>query len=217
MTAVIDTEVGELPDYLSGATLEDDTEPKRTRRRRAPSVDEDGNPRTRAPRGAKLQEELLEGYVSLATDLATVMPTVSGVLIHRAERSVDGIVKLAQGHPRVLKALKTSAKFSHAADVLQTVFLVAVAAMIDVGRISVDHPILDTLGDVTIAKDATGRAKRDGAGRIIKERVSLREIYDTMHGTDSAESTGPDPFAAPNVSSPFGAPTTMPPMNWTPR
>ncbi len=217
MTATMDADVSEVPDYLSGATLEDDEQPKRTRRRRAPSVDEDGNPRTRAPRNAKLQEELLEGYVSLATDLATVMPTVSGVLIHRAERSVDGIVKLAQGHPRVMKALKTSAKFSHAADVLQTLFLVAVAAMIDMGRISVEHPILDTLGDVSIARGPDGKALRDSSGRIAKERVTLREIYETMHGTDSTAPSGPDPFAMPDMPSPFGAPTTMPPMNWTPR
>lgn len=218
MTATLD-ETDEVPDYLAGMTLEDDEDakPKRTRRRRSPSVDDDGTPRTRQPRNAKLQEELLEGYVSLATDLATVMPTVSGVLIHRAERSVDGIVKLAQGHPRVMKALRTSAKFGHAADVLQTLFLVAVAAMIDMGRIPVDHPILDTLGDVSIAKDANGKAIRDGAGRIQKERVTLREIYETMHGTDSGT---PEqvPFPMPDFSSPFaGGPTTMPPMNWSPR
>lgn len=214
MTATAETE--EMPDYLAGMTLEEDPEPepKRTRRRRAPS--EDGEPRTRQPRNAKLQEELLEGYVSLATDLATVMPTVSGVLIHRAERSVDGIVKLAQGHPRVMKALRTSAKFGHAADVLQTLFLVAVAAFIDMGRIPVDHPILDTLGDVSIAKDANGKTIRDGAGRIQKERVTLREIYETMHGADATPE--PAPFPMPDFGVPnFGGPMTMPPMNWSPR
>src|SRR5215210_2508997 len=129
----------EVPSYLSDATMEpdEDVTPKRTRRRRTQSEDGDAPPRTRAPRNSKLNEELLEGYVSLATDFATVMPTVSGVLIHRAERTVDGIVALAQGHPRVMKALRTSAKFSKGADVLQTVFLVLVAAAIDLGRISV--------------------------------------------------------------------------------
>lgn len=211
-------DVDELPDYLAGMTMEDEeVKPRRTRRPRN-TTNEDGTPRTRAPRNAKLQEELLEGYVALATDLATVMPTVSGVLIHRAERSVDGIVKLAQGHPRVMKALRTSAKFTHAADVLQTLFLVLVAAMIDMGRISVEHPILDTLGDVTIAKDSNGKVQRDMSGRIVKERVSLRDIYDTMHGTDSTASPMQEsPFAPPNLDSPFSGPTTMPPMNWTPR
>ncbi len=220
MTATVDTD--ELPDYLAGMTLEDaEVKPRRTRRPRS-TVDEDGNPRTRQPRNAKLQEELLEGYVSLATDLATVMPTVSGVLIHRAERSVDGIVKLAQGHPRVMKALRTSAKFSHAADLLQTGFLVIVAAMIDMGRIPVEHSILDTLGDVSIARGPDGKALRDSAGRVAKERVTLREIYDAMHGTDSVAQASdqfrpPDPFQPPDYASPYGAPTTMPPMNWTPR
>lgn len=217
MTATLETD--EMPDYLSGAVLEDEEEvkPKRTRRPRRAATDEDGAPRARAPRNAKLQEELLEGYVSLATDFATVMPTVSGVLIHRAERTVDGIVKLASGHPRVMKALRTSAKFTNGADVLQTVFLVVVAAAIDLGRIDVSSPLLDTLGDVTIAKDANGKAKRDHAGRIVKERVTLREIFDTMHGSDSAASPEQH-FAPPDFSVPFvGAPNVMPPMNWTPR
>lgn len=215
MTATL-TETDELPDYLSSATLEDDDAPKRTRRRRKPASDDDATPRTRAPRNSKLSEELLEGYVSLATDFATVMPTVAGVLIHRAERTVDGIVSLAQGHPRVMKALRTSAKFSKGADVLQTVFLVIVAAAIDIGRIPVDHPILDTLGDVTIVKGPDGKAARDNSGRIIKERMSLRDIHDAMTGGASQQSAEPD-FAVPPQWSPMmSGPTTMPPMNWTP-
>lgn len=214
MTATLDDT--ETPDYLSGAVLEDD-EPKRTRRRKTTS-DDDGTPRTRAPRNAKLSEELLEGYVSLATDFATVMPTVSGVLIHRAERTVDGIVALASGHPRVMKALRTSAKFSKGADVLQTVFLVLVAAAIDIGRIPVDHPILNTLGDVHIVKDKNGKPMRDASGRMVKERTSLRDIHDTMHGSDSsgqAESPFAD-FAVPQWPMTGTGPMTMPPMNWTP-
>lgn len=214
MTAT--TEVDEVPDYLSGAVMEDDEPPpKRTRRRRSPATDEDGTPRTRQPRNAKLQEELLEGYVSLATDFATVMPTVSGVLIHRAERTVDGIVKLASGHPRVMKALRTSAKFTNGADILQTVFLVVVAAAIDLGRIDVASPLLDTLGDVQIAKGPDGRALRDPAGRIVKERMTLRDIYETMHGDSGTPMPEPaSPFTPPPS---FGGPMTVPPMNWTPR
>lgn len=202
---------------LSAAVLEDDEDvkPKRTRRRR---TTDDGEPRTRAPRNSKLSEELLEGYVSLASDFATVMPTVSGVLIHRAERTVDGIVALASGHPRVMKALRTSAKFSKGADVLQTVFLVLVAAAIDLGRISVDHPILDTLGDVQIQKDEKGKAVKDHTGRIVKERVTLRDIYDTMHGDAvSPEQYAQDTFAPPVAPFTGTGPMTVPPMNWSPR
>lgn len=215
MTATLG-EAEELPDYLSGASLEpDDDAPKRTRRRRRTPSDDD-TPRTRAPRNSKLSEELLEGYVSLATDFAAVMPTVSGVLIHRAERTVDGIVSLAQGHPRVMKALRTSAKFSKGADVLQTVFLVLVAAAIDIGRIPVDHPILDTLGDVTVVKGPDGKAARDSAGRIMKERMTLRDIHDTMTGGSTQQPAEPD-FAVPPQWSPMTpGPATMPPMNWTP-
>lgn len=207
-----------LPDYLASATLEDDDAPKRTRRRRRSTSDDD-TPRTRAPRNSKLTEELLEGYVSLATDVATVMPTVSGVLIHRAERTVDGIVSLAQGHPRVMKALRTGAKFTKGADVLQTVLLVVVAAMVDMGRIPLDHMILDTLGDVSIVKGPDGKPVRDAAGRIAKERMTLRDIHNAMTGAQEDTEVTPDFNFGANVAwSPMPpGPMTVPPMNWTPR
>lgn len=209
------TATEELPDFLSGATLEDDDDaaPKRTRRPRKPR-DPDAPPVTRQPRNGKLADELLEGYVSLATDLSAVMPTVSGVLIHRAERSVDGIIGLAQGHPRVMKALRASAKVSKGADVVQTLFLVAVAAMIDMGRISIDHPILDSLGDVQIMRGPDGKPMRDAQGRVAKERTTLRDIHNAMTGGGAPE-PAEAPFEPQWSPMPPG-PMTVPPMNWTP-
>jgi hypothetical protein len=212
MTATV--EVDEMPDYLSGASLEDDDAPKRTRRPRKPR-DPDAPPVTRAPRNAKLADELLEGYVSFAGDIAGVMPTVSGVLIHRAERSVDGIIGLAQGHPRVMKALRTTAKASKAADVLQTAVLVAAAAMVDLGRLSVDSPILDHLADVQVMKGEDGKPIRDASGRVAKERMTLRDIYEQMTGGPSQAPPEQQYAADPWPTMP-SAPMTVPPMNWVP-
>lgn len=231
MTASLVDELANVPepepdpgDVWGAAVFEEDEtpqeKPKRRYRRRQPKVDEDGNeiktPVTRVPRAAKLKEELLEPLVSLATDLATVAPTVSGVLIVRAERTVDGMVDLASGHKRTMAALSKVAKFSKGADVLETVLLVLFAAAVDFGRIPVNSPLLDHLGHVEIARDAAGKAKRDPEdGKIIKEKITLREIYDKMHPElPESGQDGPPPMPSWDTPSTMAAPLRPPiPMN----
>lgn len=191
---------------------------RRTRRPRKPKVDpETGEPvppTTRAPRGAKLKEELLEPFVSLATDVATFAPTVSGVLIVRAERTVDGMVDLATGHKRTMAALQKVAKVSKGTDVLETVLLVLVAAAVDVGRIPLGSPLLDNIGHVEIQRDDHGKARRDGDGKLIKNKITIREIYNKTHGDDEQSAPpGPPPMPEFEQITETGAPMRFVPMN----
>lgn len=196
--------------------------PVRRRRGRPRKVDpETGEPvpptpRTpRVPRSDKLKEELLEPFISLATDLATVAPTVSGVLIVRAEKTVDGVVDLASGHKRTLAALHKVAKVSKGTDVLETVLLVLVAAAVDSGRLPLASPLLDNIGHVEIERDDKGKAKRDDDGKILKSKVTIREIYNKMHPEgEESQPAGPPPmpdFGQVSVNS--GAPLHFVPMN----
>jgi len=178
---------------------------------------------TTSPRGsAKLEEDLLESTVSLASDISAVMPTVAGVLIARAEVAVQGMMGLAKGHPRVQKFLQKGASASKIADLMSTVAMVVIAAMVDIGRISIDSPILDRIGYADIVRDDKGKARKDPErGTIIKERRTLRDIHDMMTGEDTSQQAAPQapgwqngfPTVQPNTGT---GPTTMPPMNWTP-
>lgn len=222
----------DLPDIMAGASMEDDVPQtaKRTRRTRAARiVRDDGTeeeaPRitTRVPRNAKLKDDLMETYVSLASELAVVAPTMSGVLILRAERTMDGLVALASGHKRTMAALRKVANAGKGVDLLQTLVLVIAAAAVDFGRIPIDHPFLDHFGHVEIRRDEKGNAVRDSTGKMVKDKKSLREIHEMMNGSPSTD-TPEDPMYDPRVYAPpppqwngQHGPTIVPPMNWSPR
>jgi hypothetical protein len=195
-----------------GAAVLDAPDPpkrKRGRPRKQPEIDpETGKEippvkRTYTPRTGKLKEELLEPYVELAANLAIAAPTVSGVLILRAEKTVDGLVDLASGHPRVLAALKKATKASKGADVVETVLLVMVAAAVDMGKVPAAHPILDKIGHSEIVKDEKGNPRKEG-NKILKERTTLREIYNQMHPEgEEVAPAGPPPPPTDSVAFPF--------------
>lgn len=177
-----------------------------------------------SPRGsAKLEEDLLESTISVASDISAIAPTVAGVLIARAEVAVQGMMSLAKGHPRVAKILQKTASASKVADLMSTLAMVVIAAMVDFGRIPLDSPVLDRLGYADIVRDEKGKAQRNPAdGTIVKQRRTLREIHDMMTGEDTsqpdtqADMNGWNPMAPPVVPGTGTGPYTMPPMNWTP-
>lgn len=176
------------------------------------------------PRGsAKLEQELLESTISVASDISAVAPTLAGVLIARAEVAVSGMMQLSKGHPRVQKMLQKSASASKIADLMSTIAMVVIAAMVDFGRLPLESPLLDRLGYADIVRDENGKAKRDPSnGTIVKERRTLREIHDMMTGEETSsggglpDMNGWDPNAPSVVGHTGTGYTTVPPMNWTP-
>jgi hypothetical protein len=96
---------------------------------------------------------------------------------------------------------------------------------VDFGRIPLDHPLLDNLGHIEIERDERGKAKRDGQGKFVKNKKSLREIMEMMNPSSVQDvgpfQSGPEvPSYAPPVP-PQWNPTphppgkaTIPPMNW---
>lgn len=236
MTTAFMEDVASAPDdVFDGAEFEENKPRTRTRERQCEKCEtvftggtklcpDCRGTKPKTPRGnssAKLQEELLESYVSLATEVAIAAPTVSGVLIARAESTIDGMMSLANGHPKVMAALRKTAKVSKLVDVLQTIVLIVVAAAVDFGRIPADSYLLDTLATVEIKRE-NGKPVKDEQGKYVKNRTTLRDIYDAMH--PSQDDSGGTPFAnmgmAPNGFMPHDTgtgPTTTPPMNWIPR
>lgn len=174
--------------------------PQRTKQRRTrkPRIDPDTGEEitaTRVSRNSTLKEQLLEPYVSIASDLSTVAPTVAGVLIIRAEKTVDGMVDLATGHKRTMAALRKVAKGGKAIDLVETLLMIVVAAAVDIGRLPVESPLLDTIGHVEIVRDANGKFAKDSQGKMIKEKTTLREIRNKMVPEgEETQSSGPPPM-----------------------
>lgn len=226
MTAALFSEIESAPDepdlplFDVVETEPESTEPKRTRQRRPrqKKYDEDGNEikATRAPRGAKLNDELLESVVSAASDLSAIAPTMAGVLVARAEVTVDGLVALAAGRKRTTAVLKKVASASKISELLTTALLLGLAAAIDFGRIPPESPILDRIGYTELIRDDAGKLKRDDKGLLVKDRKTLRDIYETMN-PDAPVSTGPVmPEWSPMNPNTGTRPMNVPPMNWVP-
>lgn len=236
MTSFLD-EVKAAPDPAPpleldwGQEILDSPEPEKPKRRRGrprknPLPDDDSSDkstedkpkRVYTPRAGKLKEDLLEPYVELAADIAIVAPTVSGVLIVRAEKTVDGLVDLAAGHPRVLNALKKASNVGKGAALIETLLLVLVAAAVDLGRLDPRSPLLDRFGHSEVVKDEKGQPVKEGQ-RILKSRTTLREIYNATHSEEEqVDSFGPPPPPDMGVDRPWDvttgtAPTRSVPMN----
>lgn len=170
-----------------------------------------------SPRGnARLEEDLLESTISVASDISAVAPTVAGVLVSRAEVAVSGMMSLAKGHPRIEAMLKRTASVSRIADLASTVVMLVIAGMVDFGRIPLESPLLDRIGYADIVRDERGKAQRDERGTIVKERRTLREIHDMMTGEDSSSGMQVPPMWEPQNGVSPGAPNAFPAMNWTP-
>lgn len=239
MTSSLFTELEDLPEappkpesLFGDPVIEEDTEvPRRTRRPRKPrekKYDDDGNEikQTRAPRNAKLSEDLLETTVSIAGDLAPFAPTMAGVLVARAEVLTDGLMALAQGHPRTTAALKKVASAGKMAGLIEFALLIAFAGAVDFGKIPASSPLLDRIGYSEIIRDQNGKAVKDDKGLIKKNRMTIRDIRRTMGIDDAVEAEAMAGMPEWNGGVPHGfgtgpdtgtGPLTMAPMNWVPR
>jgi hypothetical protein len=116
----------------------DDEGAPRTRRRRSDA----GTPRRgRTSSSAKLAEELLDPMAKLGQAVAFTLPTTGAVIIARSEETTKALVKFAEGHPKMLAALKRVSKVGPASEVIETIAMCLIAAQMDMGNLSVDHPL----------------------------------------------------------------------------
>lgn len=156
-----------FPDFdLSGATFDDASEPAPARTRK-PRADK-GVPR--GPRGSgttnrssstkdrKLAEDLLGPWALIVKGLAIPMPTLAGVLSERGEQTMNGVVALAS--PKMKEALTKAAKVGPGAEILETLAMAIIAAMVDLGKIDPDSFLVENTG-VRKAFDATHKLDTD--------------------------------------------------------
>jgi hypothetical protein len=123
-----------------------DGAPKRTRKPRS----DKGQPRgtrasggrpSRASTSKRLADDLLQPWAVIAAGCSMTAPTVAGVMIERGEKTVDSIVKIAEKHPRMMKALQKASEVGAFAELFQTGLQMVIAAGMDFGRIPADSPI----------------------------------------------------------------------------
>jgi hypothetical protein len=237
VTSALFSEIDSLPDapektedLFGTVSMDDADEPvRRTRRPRKPrekKYDADGNEikATRVTSTARLNDDLLETTVSIASDISAFAPTVAGVLVARAEVTVDGLTALAKGKPRTTAALKKFASVGKIAGLLEVGLLLFVAAMADFGKIPASSPILDRVGYAEILRDEKGKARKDDHGMVLKQRTSIRDIRISMgiDDTDTASTESMMPsWGAPSAPHQTGpgpdtgsGPIGMSPMNW---
>jgi hypothetical protein len=77
----------------------------------------------------------------LGQAVAFTMPTVGAVIIARSEVTSKALVKFAEGHPKMMAALKRVSKVGPASEVIETIAMCLVAAQMDMGNLDVDHPL----------------------------------------------------------------------------
>lgn len=151
----------EIPD-LDNPDASTETPPK-TRQRRTRS--DAGKPRgsrtgTAGPitkaASSKLADELLDPWAKLAKGLAFTSPTTSAVLIARGEATTTALVRIAEKHPRMLKALQNVGQIGPGSEIAETLVMVAVAMQIDSGRMPANHPIAAAMGVAAIHKEMFG-------------------------------------------------------------
>jgi hypothetical protein len=239
VTSALFSSIDELPDapektedLFGTVSMEDDEKPvRRTRAPRKPrekKYDADGNEvkATRVTSTARLNEDLLETTVSIASDISAFAPTVAGVLVARAEVTVDGLTALAKGKPRTTAALKKVASVGKIAGLLEVGLLLFVAGMADFGKIPANSPILDRIGYAEIIRDEKGKALKDDHGMVAKQRTTIRDIRRSMGIDDDNADDASLSMPAWNlgaVGNPLNSgmgpdthtgPIGMAPMNW---
>lgn len=104
----------------------------------------------------KLADELLDPWAKLAKGLAFTSPTTSAVLIARGEATTSALVRIAEKHPKMLKALQNVGQIGPGSDIAETLVMVAVALQIDSGRMPPTHPIAAAMGVSAIHKEMFG-------------------------------------------------------------
>lgn len=122
-----------------------DGAPKRTRKPRSdkgqPRGTRAGGRPTRASTSKRIADDLLQPWAVIAAGCSMTAPTVAGVMIERGEKTVDSIVKIAEKHPRMMKALQKASEVGAFAELFQTGLQMVIAAGMDFGRIPADSPI----------------------------------------------------------------------------
>ena len=140
-TSELPTDGFDLDLDFTGLQVEEDV-PKRTRKPRADA----GKPRGRRPSNANLKTQLLVPWATIALAVSQPLPLLGAVMTVRGEPTVDALIHLAEGHPKMMAALKTAAKAGPASELLQTGALMMLAATIELGRIKPDMGIAQATG-----------------------------------------------------------------------
>lgn len=135
----------EFPDIdLSAVTL-DEPEEKPTRTRK-PRSDRGQTRVTRGTSTKKLADDLLVPWGMVAAGVSVSAPTVGAVMMVRGEATMDAVVRLASAHPRMLAALKKGTAYAPAAELATTGLYMALALLMDTGRLSTEAPIVQSTG-----------------------------------------------------------------------
>lgn len=130
---------------LDASTTESQDSGKRTRK---PRSDKGQARATSSTSTKKLANELLNPWAKLSKALALPFPTVAAVMATRGENTMDALVSIASGHPRMLAALTKASKVGPAADLAETAMYIVVAAMLDLGKLNVESPVMLPFADV---------------------------------------------------------------------
>src|SRR6202012_2984767 len=144
MSTALMEETDEFPDL---DTIEPEEKPaRRTRKPRDPNAPA----RTRQSSDAKLAAELLEPMAMLGQAVSFITPTGGAVIIARGEVTTNALVKFAKGHPKMRAALANITKVSPAAELMQTLAMVIIAAQIDFKNIEPTTPLAQLTGVAAI-------------------------------------------------------------------
>lgn len=158
----------DIPDIEDAPSSDDTTSTEGTPRTRQRRVRSDkGVPRGSAKTGTatrstssasskRLAEDLLDPWAKLAKGLAFTSPTTAAVLIDRGEKTTAALVKIAEKHPRMMKALTNVGQIGPGADIAETLIMVFVALQIDSGRLPPNSPLAAAMGVAKLHRDMFG-------------------------------------------------------------
>ncbi|MGH7238511.1 MAG: hypothetical protein ACREHG_00440, partial [Candidatus Saccharimonadales bacterium] len=96
---------------------------------------------TRSMSDKKLEENLAEPLAGVILASRAILPTVALVLADRSEKTTRAIVDLARDKPKLRKALEKAAKIGPASELVQTAAYVVLAALLDLGKLDITHPL----------------------------------------------------------------------------
>lgn len=123
-------------------TVEEESAPKRTRRKRADA----GTPRTRSTSTTRLAKELAEPLVLIGTMLSMTAPLPGAVVATRADVTAAALVKMAETRPGMMNALKRISQVGPAGELLTTLFMVLIAFQVQSERMRPDSMVAQASG-----------------------------------------------------------------------
>jgi hypothetical protein len=147
---------------------DDDPPPRRRRGRPLGSRNKEAAPEAapRPPRGRlaagkerELAAALADPMTKLGAAVAFALPTVGAVVVSRAETTSTALVRYAADKPRMLAALARVSKVGPGTDIIETVAMCVIAAQLDVGRMSPDHPLGKLTGVSAIHLEIMGHVQ----------------------------------------------------------